>query len=182
MGAVRRAERVVAVDVAVGSEFLRQLFLFLLERGFSRLEIIVGLAVLLLGLRLLFLVVAGVFQHDDVAGLHGRDFGVRLAAVRNEGHGPAEQFGKIFGNGFEAGVGGDALFIGSAEMTHQNQASALFEHVFDGGKSAFDSGVVLDDTLFDGHIEINAHDDAFAFEVDVAQCLLIHGKTPFLLL
>ena len=179
MGAVRRSECVVAVDVAVGSEFLCEFFLLFLEFSFSCLEIFVGFAVFLLRFRLFFFVVTGVFEHDDVTGLHRGDFSIGFAAVRNECHGFAEKLGEVFGNGLEAGIGCDALFIGSAEVAHENEAAALFKNVFDGGESALDPGVVLDDAFFEGHVEVNAHDDAFSLQINIAQCFFIHDESLF---
>ncbi len=173
------AERVVAVDVAVGSELLRELFLLFLELGLLRLELLVALAFLLFELALLFLVEAGVLKHHDVAGLHGLDDVVGVGAVGREGDGLAEHLGEVFGDRLEAEIGLVALFGGTAEVAHEDEAAALFEDVLDGGQGALDAGVVFDDAFLDGHVEVDAHDDAFAFEIDVAKGFLIHGKTPF---
>ena len=168
VGAVGGAERVVAVDVAVGSELLGEDFLLFLELGLLRLELFVALAFLLFELALFFLVEAGVLKHHDVAGLHGLHDVVGVGAVGREGDGLAEHLGEVFGDGLQAEVGLVALFGGTAEVAHEDQAAALFEDVLDGGQGALDAGVVFDDAFLDGHVEVDAHDDAFAFEIDVA--------------
>ena len=174
MGAVRGAERVVAIDIAIGSELFSKLFLLLFESGFRSLELFIGLTVFLFEFGLFFLVVTGIFQHQDVARLHCGDFRVRLCAVGGKRDRLAEQFGEVIRNQLEGGVGGDSFFIGTAEMAHENEASALFENVFDGGEGALDTGIVFDDAFFDRHVEVNAHDNALAFEIDIAKSLFIH--------
>ena len=176
MGAVSGSERIVAVDVAVGSELLGEFLLLFLESGFRSLELFIGLTVFLFQLGLLFFVVAGVLEHEDFARLEGLDLVVGGGAVRSESNGLAEKLGEVVGDDLEGGVRGDALFIGASHVAHENEAAALFENVFDGGESALDAGVVLDDSVFDRHIEVDAHDNAFAFEIDVTQSFLVHDQ------
>jgi len=175
MSAMRGSECVIAVDVSIGSQLFRELLLLFLQSGLRSLELFVGLALFLFELRLFLFVVAGVLQHQNIAGFESGDFRIRLGAVRSKRNRLAEQLGKIVRNQLERGVGRDALLIGTAQVAHENEASALFQNVADGGESSLDPGVILDDSVFDRHVEVNAHDDAFAFEIDVTKRFLIHN-------
>ena len=63
-----------------------------------------------------------------------------------------------------AGARGERLLVagagGSAEMAHQHNASALPDELLDRWKSSPDAGVVGHHAVFDGHVEVNAHEDA----------------------
>jgi len=174
VGAVGGAEGVIAIDVAVGGELLGELELLFFHRSLFRLILFFGHVVLFLDLALLFRVEAGVFEHEDVAGFHGGDFFVGVGAVGGEGDRFAEHFGEVFGDGLEAEIGFIAFFGRAAEVAHQDEAAAVVEDVFDRGEGAGDPGVVFDDPFFDRNVEVHAHDNALAFEIDVAKRFLIH--------
>jgi len=179
MGAVRGAEGVVDEHVAVCGQFLCKGFL----TGFV--------------LRGLFLVEAGVFEHQDAAGRKGVDFGFLAEAGIGEFNRFGDFFGEIFGDGLHAVFSGDifihiegfsvffGLFLGFfrifrriAEVAHQNEGfGTLFQDIGDGGDGGEDPRIVLDHAVFHRHIEIDAHDDAFAFEGNIFNCL-DHGIIP----
>ena len=168
------AESVVAVDVAVGGEHLGHLLALGLELGLGGLNLLVGHVVGLLDLGGLFLVEAGVLKHQHFAGLEGGGLVGGLEAVGREGHGLVQALGEILGDGLERELGLVALALRTAQVAHQHQRAAVVEHVLDGGQGALNAGVVLDDAILHGHVEIHAHDHALAGEVHVTQCLLVH--------
>ncbi len=168
------AEGVVHIDVAVGRELFGELPLLLLESLLGGLERRLVLAVLLLALGLLLLVVARVLEHEHVAVLEGGHFGVGRGAVGREGDGPAELFGERVRDDLHRGVGGDALFVGTAHVGHEDQLAAVFDHVFDRRQGADDAGVVLDLAFLDRNVEIDAHQDALALDVDVFESFRVH--------
>ena len=174
VSAMSSTERIVAENIAIGSQLLRQFLLLILQSGLARFEIFIGFAVFLLALRLFFLVIAGVFQHHDIAVLHGCDFGIGCSAVSNENDFLTQELAQVVGNDLHGGVAGDTFFIRSAHMAHEDELAALFDHIFDGGESALDTGVVFDHAFFDRHVEVNAHDHAFAFEFHITQSFLVH--------
>ena len=175
---MRRAECVVAVDVTVRSEFLREFKLLFFHRGFLRLVLLVGHVVLFLDLALLLGVEAGVFEHDHVAGLHRGDFLVGIRAVRRKHDRLAEQLRQIFRDRLQAEISLVSLFRRTAEVAHQHEAAAVVEHVFDRRERTLDPGIILDDPVFDRNVEVHAHNDALAFEIDVAKSFLIHDISP----
>ena len=68
-------------------------------------------------------------------------------------------------------------------MRHEHEASALLEHVLDRRQRRDDAGVVGDlarAVLGHRDVEVYAHQDALARDVDVAQCHLVHFVFPFL--
>ena len=195
VGAVGRAERVVAVEVAVARELLGHLCALRLELGLLRRELLVRevdalLVVVLLHLAVLGLVEAGVLEESDLAGLEGLDDVVSGHAVGNELDREAELLGESVGDGLErerrvVGIRRapklDALR--TAEVAHENEAAALLEDVLDRGERGDDAGVVRDlpgAVLGHRNVEIYAHHDALALEVHVAECLLVHFVFSFL--
>ena len=123
--------------------------------------------------------IAGVFQHHDIAVLHGSDFCISSSAVSNENDFLTQELAQVVGNDLHGGVAGDALFIGSAHVAHEDELAALFDHIFDGGESALDTGIVFDHAFFNRHVEVNAHDHAFAFEFHITQSFLVHFTSSF---
>ena len=101
-----RAERVVAVEVAVGGELLRHLGALRLELGLLRGELLVSevdalLVVILLDLAVLGLVEAGILKERDFAGLERLDDIVGRHAVGNELDLEPELLGKRLCDGLQ---------------------------------------------------------------------------------
>ena len=189
VGAVSRAERVVAIEVAVGSELLRHLGALRLELGLLRRELLVSevdalLVVVLLDLAVLGLVEAGVLEESDFAGLERLDDIVGGHAVWDELDLEPELLGKRLCDGLQrerrvVGVRGRAELdaLRTAEVRHEDERAALLEDVLDRRQRRDDAGVVGDlagAVLGHRHVEINTHYDALALELDVAESLLVH--------
>ena len=195
MGAVSRAERVVAVEVAVRGELLRHLGALRLELGLLRRELLVGevdalLLVVLLDLAVLGLVEAGVLEERDFAGLERLDDIVGGHAVWDELDLEPELLGKRLGDGLQrerrvVGVRCRAKLdaLRTAEVRHEDERTALLKDVLDRRQRRNDAGVVgnlAGAVLSHRHVEINTHDDALALELDVAESLLVHFFVSFL--
>ena len=56
-----------------------------------------------------------------------------------------------------------------AEMREQDDLAALVGDLGDRRRRALDAGRVGDDAVLDRHVEIDAHQDAFALDVDVIE-------------
>jgi hypothetical protein len=66
-----------------------------------------------------------------------------------------------------------------AEVAHEDEAlGALVHDVFDRGDGGDDAGVVLHLAVLHGDVEVDAHDDALALELDVPD-RLDHALPPF---
>src|SRR5271154_6693947 len=69
-----------------------------------------------------------------------------------------EQHAEPLGNRLEAEQGiGPAL--GASEMRGENEASAVTQGVLNGGESFADAGIVHDAAVFEGDVEVDAHED-----------------------
>ena len=160
LGAVRGAEGVEHEDVAVGGEGLGDLGVVLL----------------------LALVEADVLEDEDVAVLEGVDGGLGLLAVGvvNELHVVAGELGELVGSRLEGERGLGTVALGAAEVAHEDDLGALVLEVLDGGDGGAHARVVGDDAVLQGHVEVNAHEDALARDVRVANGLLgeCHAFTP----
>ena len=64
---------------------------------------------------------------------------------------------------------GIALALGSAEMAEQDHLAAGVGDFGDGVCGALDAGGVGDDAVFHRHVEVDAHQYAFALYVDVVE-------------
>ena len=197
VGAVSRTERIVAVDVAVAGELLGHFGALGLEFGLLGGELFIGevdalLLVILLYLAVFSLVEAGVLEKRDFARLKsGYDF-VGGHAVGNELDLAAELLGELFSDGLEreggvgfAGSGAELDALRTAEVAHENEASALFENVLNRRKRGDDTGIVGDlagAVLSHGDVEIDTHYNALAVEFNIAQSLLCHFSFPFVFL
>ena len=149
---MRGAEGVEHEDVAVGSELLGDLGVVLL----------------------LALVEADVLEHQDVTRLDlgNGSSGLLAVGVVNELHVIAGKLGELLGGRLERELGLGTVALGAAEVAHEHDAGAVLLEVLDGGDGGLDARVVGDDTVLQGHVEVNAHDDALALDVDVANGLL----------
>ena len=67
-------------------------------------------------------------------------------------------------------------------MREQDDAGALVGQFLDGRDDAFEAGVVRDAATLDRDIEIDADEDAFAFDVDVIKGAEAggHGRAPIM--
>ena len=75
------------------------------------------------------------------------------------------------------------LSLRTPEVRHEHQRAALIEDVLDGRQGRHDAGVVGNlarAVLGHRNVEVYAHQDALARDVDVAQCHLVHFVFPFL--
>jgi hypothetical protein len=150
VGAVGAAEGVVDVDVA--------------ERGESFREgRVVGL---------FFGVEAEVLEQEGLAGFEvgGHLAGDDADAVGGEGYvlvvaeDVVEQATKMGDKGSEA-HGVDGLALRAAEVRAEDHLGLVAESVLDGGESFANAGVVGDDAVFEGDVEVNADEDALVGEV-----------------
>ena len=133
-------------------------------------------ALVVLGLAL---VKAGVFQHQDLAGLErlGGGFGLGAGGGAHEVDLDArQQGGQVVGRHLHAVLGVRAI-LGAAEVAHQHDGGAVVEQVLDGGQGGADAGVVGDGAggLVLRHVEVDADQGALALPVHVLDGLLVHG-------
>ncbi len=182
VGAVRRAEGVVAVDVAVGSELLGHFLARGLERRLLGLILLFRqvdalLRVVLLDLAVLGLVEARVLEKHDFTRLERLDDVVRRQTVRRELDFLPELSGELFRDGLEAEFRLVTLAFRTPEVAHENQAAALFQHILDGRKRRNDAGIVRNlagAVLSHRHVEVHAHHYTLARQRHVAKSHLIH--------
>src|ERR1044072_2092292 len=85
----------------------------------------------------------------------------------------SEQFLKSLADRSEA-VLIDALAFRPAQMRRENYARAVRRCVVNGRYRRANARVVIDTTIFDGHIKINSDKAAFAGELEVANGELSH--------
>ena len=69
----------------------------------------------------------------------------------------------------------EAVALGAAEVAHEDDLGALVLEVLDRGDRGADAGVVRDDAILQGDVEVHAHEDALARDVGVADGLLGEG-------
>jgi len=70
------------------------------------------------------------------------------------------------------------VLLGIAQVRHEDEIlRALFEDILDRGKRRLDARVVLDHAVLHRHVKIDAHDDALALEIDIANGLLRNAHT-----
>ena len=153
MGAVGGAERVVHVQIAIGSQLLGELGIILL---LARIE-------------------ADVFQKQDVSRLLGFDqgFDFRSNDIRSERHLAAEIFLELLGDRLQAELG-DFLPFGSPKMGHDDQARTVVKQIVDGGKSRLDAGVVRHGLAVERHIEIDADQNPLALAIAIPDGIQLH--------
>src|SRR5664279_3295097 len=112
---------------------------------------------------------ACVLQADDVAVLHRRHRALSgLAdAVVNEFDRPFDDVRHLGGHRLER------IFLiaplRAAEMREQDHLGALVGDLGDGVRHALDAGGVGDNTVLHRHVEVDAHQHAFALHVDVVK-------------
>jgi hypothetical protein len=168
------AEGVVDVDIRHRGELLGELVLCR-----AKLGVFFGSLVL----DDFFLIEPQVLQQQDIAGLEalGLCLGVRTDAVIRENDLLAEQFREPCGDRLQ-GEGIIPRALGAAQVTHENQGAAAVQHVLDRWQGLDDPVIAGDVALVVlRHVEIDAHQDLFALDVDIRYCLFGHKK-PFSLI
>lgn len=145
MGAVCGSEGVVDVDVGIAGELFGEFFV-VFAFAFVKTEVFE--------------------QQDLVVAEFGDEFlGGVSDGIIGELDLVVEEFGEFCGDGFEA-LGGVHAF-GSSKVRGEDQAGISGESVVDGGKNSAKSRVVFDFSVFDRGIEIKAHEDPFAGQIDL---------------
>src|SRR5579885_1295226 len=112
---------------------------------------------------------AGVLQAKDVAALHRCDglLGRRADAVIGEVHGPFDDVRDLGGDRLERLFG--IASLGPAEMRQQNDLGALVGKLGYGWSRPLDARRVGDHPILDRHVEIDAHEYAFALHFDAVE-------------
>ena len=119
----------------------------------------------------LALVEACVLQQQDIAVLHRGD-GIRCGfadTVGCESHWLLQMFGEHLRQRCE-GVLLVRAILGAAEMCEQDDLAAAICNVDDGRQDAIDTRCIGDATVFHRHVQIDAHEDAFACDVCFIEC------------
>ena len=62
----------------------------------------------------------------------------------------------------------DPLTLRPSEMRRENHSRTMFSRVVDRGNGRANTRIVIDLAVFDGNVEINADEDAFACQLEVA--------------
>ena len=162
MSAMRRAERVVHINISNFREFFG-------EGGI---------------IFFLFVVVTDIFEQQHVAGFHDADgfFNFFADAIVHEGDVTAEQVGEFHGDGTERHRR-LALALGPTEVRGEDELAALFDEKLERGQGLDDAGGIVDDHLavffFHRHVVIHADKDAFAPDIQIANCQFCHkSKAP----
>ena len=120
---------------------------------------------------------AGVFQAQNIAVLHPGDGGFRFRAdaVFGESHRPLDDARDFGGDGLER-----ILRIKSlrpVEMRQQNHLAALVGELGDGRGDFLDAGGVGNLAVLHRHVEVDAQQDAFAFDVGIIEAAeRVHGR------
>ena len=60
-------------------------------------------------------------------------------------------------------------------MGAEDEAGAFVQQVLDGGQSRNDTGIVGDGTILHGNVEVHAHEDFLAGDVEVAHSEFSHS-------
>ena len=124
---------------------------------------------------------ARVLQADDVAGLHRGDraFGGLADAVVDEFDRPLDDVGDLGGDRLERIL--RVAPLRAAEMRQQDHLGALVGDFGDRGRHALDAGGVGDHAVLHRHVEVDAHQHAFALYVDMVEgAERAHGSHFFL--
>ena len=122
------------------------------------------------GIVLLFACVeARVLQAEDVAGLHRGDglFRGLADAVVGERDRPLDDARHLGGDRFQRLL--RIAPLRPAEMREQDDLAALVGDFGDGRRHTLDTRCVGDVAVLDRHVEIDAHEHALAFHVDVVE-------------
>ena len=88
-----------------------------------------------------------------------------------------ESFHRLFLLLGESETGGEDV-VGLPEVGAKDNLRAVLHQIFDGGKSAVDAVLVGDNAVHHGDVEVHTGQTLFAFDVDVSDRHLAHGKSP----
>ena len=154
---MRRAERVVDVDVRVGGERLRERRVVLL----------------------LLHVEAEVLEQQHLAGAEPLDgvLGAGAERVAGDRDGLAQQLAEALADRAEPEAVAD-LAVGAAEVAGEDHAGALRLEVADRRERRADARVVGDPAVLERDVEVDADEDALARGVQVPDGELVHGSVP----
>src|SRR2546430_1003603 len=87
----------------------------------------------------------------------------------------SEEFFQLLGGGpqriFRIGT-----TLGTAKMRSENEARTLLDSEAQRGEGFADARVIGDDRVLEGNVEVDADEDAFAFEVEVVDGELRHSS------
>jgi hypothetical protein len=100
--------------------------------------------------------------------------GFRPDTIGSEFYFMAEDFTQTFRGGCER-VFRIGFAIGSAHVGAENQFRTAVEKVFDRGNRSLDASIVGDLSIFKRHVEIDAHQNYFRGNVEVADGKFRHG-------
>ena len=120
---------------------------------------------------------AGVFQAQDIAVLHPGDGGFRFRAdaVFGESHRPLDDARDFGGDGLQRILRIKPLR--PVEMRQQDHLAALVGELGDGRDDLLDAGGVGDLAVLHRHVEVDAQQDALAFDVGVVEAAEgVHGR------
>ena len=166
------AERVVDVAVRIGSEFLHELLLGLLDSLLGSLLLFLG-GILgeTAGLAFFLGVETEVLQEEGLTRLQGSGLRVGLLAILGELHGNAQALGHMVHDVLEGEL--RIHLLGTSEVGHDDQGTALLQDLLEGGHGPADAGVVRDaEVLVQGDVEVDSHDGLLAGEVVTVDVLL----------
>jgi len=154
MRPVGGAERVVHIEVAEGRQLFGE------DRVVARLP----------------RVEPDVFQHQDVAVVHGVDGRLRgrSNAIIDVFDRPLQQFAESGGQRRRP-RGFVDLAIRAAEVRHQDHPGAAAHQVLDRRQRLADPGVVLDAAILDRDVEVDAEEHALPGDVDIADGGFLEG-------
>jgi hypothetical protein len=147
-------ERVVHIQVGVRRE----------GRGESRV------------VRLLLRVEPQVLEQDDLAGAHPLEcvFGADAEGIACDRHVAAQQLGQPLADRAQAKAVGD-LAVGSAQVAGEDDLRPGLHERDDGRDRGADPRVILHLAVGERDIEVDAHEDALAGDIRIADRELVHG-------
>ncbi|MNV46081.1 hypothetical protein D3C71_1378990 [compost metagenome] len=153
MRAVSSPERVVHEQISQFGELLRQLRIILL---FARVE-------------------TDIFKHEHVAVFQFGNLGLNRFAngFVSLSHRLAQQFGEAYSRRSQT-HGINKLALRTAQMARQNDLGTVLDQILDRRQRFADTRVVGDFAVFERHVEIDAHEYAFACYFYITDTFLVH--------
>ena len=120
---------------------------------------------------------ADIFEHEHfaVAERFALALRSRTDAIEGERYRPAEKFFELFRGGLD-GIFWIGTTLGAAEMRSEDQAPALLNGEAERGQCLANAGIVGDDAVFQGNVEVHANENAFAPEIQVVDGEFIHDS------
>ena len=178
MCTVSRTKSIVDVAICVAGEGFHELLLGGLHGSLGGfLFLIGGILCQTAGFAFFLCVVAEVLQQEGLTGLQGISLGLGLLAVLCKLYGNTQAFAYAAHDVLEGEFG--IYFLGTTQVGHNNEGTALCEHLLEGGHGTADTGIVRDFEVFvQGNVEVYAYDGFFAFEVVLVNELL-HGYSVY---